>query len=145
MTVNAQRAFGRFGVAVLCGLGAALFMALTLLYPPWLKVECDRYMVLYFSEQREIHTKAFAGFDNLFSGRKRERTWTPPNPPAGTPFTSVEYNVWWTLLVAEWTAIVVAAVLAYKQVTQSVEAAAPAEASGGLVAGVAERPAARAK
>ncbi len=108
-----ERALSRFGLAVLCLLLASFLVAMTILYPPWVRVTCNRLMGLYISQQQEVLSSSFAGFDYLFAEEKKAATWTPPNPGSGTSFQSREFNVWWILLYIEWFVIFVAALLSY--------------------------------
>jgi hypothetical protein len=103
------RTLGRFGLAVLVLLVSLSAFALTAIFPPWLEVRCQRRMILYFSEQKQIYESSFAGFDYLFATRKWNATWTPPGPSPGENFDSQEFNVCWSLLFFEWLPILATA------------------------------------
>jgi len=103
------RLFAQFGLAVIIGLVSLPVIILTVLFPPWLEIHCQRRQILYWSERVKIHEKSYAGFDYFSSREKWATTKTPPNPSSDTLFESTEFDVCWPLLACEWVAVVAVA------------------------------------
>lgn len=111
---------GRFGLATIVGLFLVVPFSLTVLYPPWSKVDCQRRQILYWSEQTEVHSSSFAGFDFLFSTAKWHREQTPPNPSSDTYFKSIEYQIAYPVLLFEWFLLAVGGVVAYWRISRRI-------------------------
>lgn len=104
---------GRFGLATMIGFAMLFPLGLTVLYPPWNKVDCQRRQILYWSEQTEVHSSSFAGFDFLFSNEKWHREQTPPTPASDTYFKSIEYQLAYPILVFEWFLLAIIGIIVY--------------------------------
>src|SRR5687768_8875104 len=89
------------GLFTIIGLGTLPIFALTLVVPPWVKVDCQRRQIIFTSMQTRVYKKSFAGFDYVFSSDKWERIG-PKNRKPGTYFDCTEYHVHWWVLVGEW-------------------------------------------
>lgn len=100
---------GVFAVVAFCTL---LVLGLTALVPPWVRVECQRRQVLYWSEQVQVYSRSFAGYDWLFAGPNWQRV-PESGPRSEAYFDAVEYQVFWPVLLAEWVVILVLAGVAY--------------------------------
>jgi hypothetical protein len=111
---------GRFGLATLLGIAMLVPVGLTLIYPPWYKLECKRRQLLVFSEIREIHASSFAGFDFLFAKEKWHREKTPPHPGADTFFESIEYHISYPVLFTEWLALAGLGIFAYLRLSKRI-------------------------
>ena len=111
---------GRFGLATVLGLAMLFPIGLTVLYPPWTKIFCQRRQILYWSEQTEIHSSSFAGFDFLFSKEKWHREQTPPNPSSDTHFESIEYQITYPVLFIEWLILFGIGIFAYIRLSKRI-------------------------
>lgn len=99
------------GSVVLIGLLSALLISLTVLFPPWLEVHCERRQVLFVSHRVKVHETSFAGFDYIFAKSKWEILL--PKHGSGEHFESVEFDLYWPLLVGEWVAVIAVAGICY--------------------------------
>lgn len=111
---------GRFGLATMLGFATLIPLVLTLLVPPWSKVDCQRRQTLYWSERREIHSIHFAGFDFLFAKEKWSREQTPPHPSSDTFFRSIEYQISYPVLLVEWTIVIAIGIFAYVRLARRI-------------------------
>lgn len=111
------RLLGQFGLAVIIGLVSLPVITLTVLFPPWLEVHCQRRQILYWSQRVSIHETSYAGFDYLLSGDKWATTKTPPNPSSETLFEAKEFDVYWLLLAGEWVAVLAVAATFYMKLS----------------------------
>lgn len=111
---------GRFGLATVICLALCLPLGLTLLYPPWSKVDCQRRQTLYWSERREIYSTHFAGFDFVFAKEKWSREQTPPHPSSDTFFKSIEYQISYPVLFIEWVFIAGIGIFTYVRLAQRI-------------------------
>jgi hypothetical protein len=102
----AGRGFGHLGLAVTVILATLPFLVLTIAFPPWREVECQRRQILYWSERVAIRKSAFAGFDWVFSAAKWTTTKNPPNPSSESLFESHEFEIHRTVLAIEWLLLV---------------------------------------
>jgi hypothetical protein len=114
------RGFGHLGLAVTVVLALLPFLLLTIAFPPWREVECQRRQTLYWSERIAIRKTSFAGFDWLFSGPKWTTTKNPPNPSSEMLFESHEFEVHRPVLAVEWLLLVGVAGTAWYRVAQRV-------------------------
>src|SRR5262249_35784642 len=104
---QANGCLSQIGLLSVLGCGTVLVVILTLLFPPWVKVKCQRQELLYFSTRAKVYDRTFAGFDFIFSGQKWTRT---PDPNvSGQLFDSTEYDIYWPVLIGEWLVVVVGA------------------------------------
>jgi hypothetical protein len=101
------------GLAVIIGLAAAPLLGLTVLFPPWIKVHCQRQEMLYFSQRVKIYEQSFAGFDFVFSDQKWSRSSSATVVGSGQLFDSTEYDVSRPLLAAEWAIVIAMAVAVF--------------------------------
>ena len=106
-----RRVFASCGLAVLTGLTSVLLIALTILFPPWLEVHCERRQILFASHRVKVHETSFSGFDYIFAKSKWEVLL--PKHGNGELFESVEYGLHWRLLIGEWITIVVVVGICY--------------------------------
>lgn len=111
---------GRLGLATVLGFALLVPFGLTVLYPPWLKVNCERRQILYWSEQTKVESSSFAGFDFLFSSDKWHREQTPPNPSSDTYFRSIEYQLAYPILFIEWLILVALGVVLYWRLSKRI-------------------------
>jgi hypothetical protein len=98
---TAAGCFSQIGLLAVVAFGTLSILALTVILPPWVKVDCQRRQILYWSEQVKVHKRTFAGYDLLFADPKWQRIG-PANPASDTYFDVTEYQVFWPLLVGEW-------------------------------------------
>lgn len=111
---------GRFGLGVLVFLATLLPLGLTLAFPPWDQLECQRRQILYWSEISTVEDRSFAGFDFLFSREKWSRVQNPPSPSSDTYFQSREYAINWFVLIMEWIAVFAIAIVGYVKVSRRI-------------------------
>ena len=128
----------QIGLARLHFWGAFVIFALTVLPPPWLKVKCQRKDLLYYSGYVKDSEPTFVGYDFFFAGPK----WESPEPPVGTTpgetFVVTEYRIFWTVLLAEWVVIVLAACILFIVFSQRQRGSLAR--SGAVPSATAERP-----
>ena len=114
------RGLGHLGLAVTVVLALLPFVLLTIAFPPWREVECQRRQTLYWSERVAIRKTSFAGFDWLFSGPKWTTTKNPPHPSSEMLFESHEFEIDRPVLAVEWLLLVGAAGTAWYRLAQRV-------------------------
>ena len=68
----------QFGLLVIVGVGAVSAGGLAMLLPPWVKVDCQRHQVLYWSEVVEDHDSSFAGYHWLLAGKEWQTERSEP-------------------------------------------------------------------
>jgi hypothetical protein len=117
---GAAKSLGRFGLAVLVSLASLLPLGLTVAFPPWDRVECQRRQILYWSEISKVESRSFAGWDTALAKEKWSRIQNPPSPSSDTYFTSKEYAINWLVLAIEWLVILSLAVIGYIKLSQRV-------------------------
>jgi len=111
---------GRFGLGVLISMATLLPLGLTIAFPPWDRLECQRRQILYWSEISKVEARSFAGFDFLFSRDKWRRVQNPPAPSSDTYFQSKEYAINWLVLAIEWLAVFAFAILSYIKISRRI-------------------------
>lgn len=110
---------GHFGLATLiCFITLPVF-ALTIFFPPWFEVHCQRREILYWSERVTIHHKSFAGFDYLLASKKWQIVKPTPVPASGL-FESKEFGLAWPILFMEWIIVSVVAGICYYRISRQV-------------------------
>lgn len=99
---------GKIGLRRKVGLCTLAMLGITVLVPPWDKVDCQWYKEELGAFPKKVHKQSFAGYDFLFAGSKWEY---PPHQKNGTIFDFTVFRIQWPLLICEWGVLIVAGCL----------------------------------
>lgn len=115
-----SRGFGHLGLALTVVLATLPCLLLTIAWPPWREVECQRRQTLYWSERVAVRKASFAGFDWILSASKWTSTKNPPHPSSEMLFESREFEIHKPVLAVEWLLLVTIAGTVWYQLAQRV-------------------------